>query len=151
MNAPDESRISGHVQPTDGMFLISGELARVIVHWLGQYARQCQQRNGSAPDRLIEVQQLIAEAITAYSRPREHLPRGDAGVDSRRRETIGRSRDIDLLSGDAGFVSPSDAADLLGITADAVRWRCREGKLPSRKDGRRTLIPLSALNDLQDE
>ncbi|MEB3062479.1 helix-turn-helix domain-containing protein [[Mycobacterium] zoologicum] len=154
MSVPPDRAISEHVQPVDGMILISDDLARVIVHWLGQYAEQCRQRSGIAPDRLRDVQQLLAEAAIAYSRPRERLPisnrisPGDSVRDSRRREIAGRCLDLDLLSGDAGFVSPSEAADMLGITADAVRWRCRSGKLPSRKAGRRTVIPVSALNGL---
>lgn len=149
--------MSDHAQPIDEMILISNDLARVIVHWLGQYAEQCRQRNGSAPDGLSVVLQLLAEAAISHSRPRERLPirggisPGDSGRDSRRREIARRYASSDLLSGDAGFVSPSEAADMLGITADAVRWRCRSGKLPSRKDGRRTVIPVSALNDLQYE
>jgi len=49
--------------------------------------------------------------------------------------------------------STEEAADALGVCASTVRNMCAEGKLPHIRlgtKGRRTVIPIKALNDFVD-
>lgn len=123
MTSEARGGVASHVHRAHGM-LISVELARIIVHWLGSYARMAIDRNGCPPDGLTDVQRAIGEAIID-SRPREEIP------DS-------RGTRIPFIAGsDTEGQRPTYDADaaaaVLGIRPTTVRWHLAHGNLHGRK------------------
>ena len=49
------------------------------------------------------------------------------------------------------WLSTSEAALLLGISADAVRWHCRRGNLVSRRAGGRVVVSAASVEDMREE
>jgi excisionase family DNA binding protein len=47
------------------------------------------------------------------------------------------------VRGHAGHMSTNEAAARLGVTSDAVRRACREGRIPARKLGREWLVEVA--------
>jgi hypothetical protein len=116
--------------------LITPDLAKVLVRYLGRLAQELARQNGCAPEALVSVQQALAEACAA------------GGEDSRHAstESVGGHGLLDL---DHDFVDTQAAADMLQIRADTVRWHCRNGALESRKVGRHLMIAKSSIEDFR--
>jgi hypothetical protein len=112
------------------------DLGRMLVHWLGNYAELARQRYGCTPQGLIETQHAIAEAVVG---------------DSRQREVKRSALQELLLSGHGSDVDTARAADLLGITADSVRWHCRKGNLVFHRVGRQMMISAASIENLMLE
>lgn len=109
------------------------DLMRYIVHWLGDYAR-LKERPGQpgAPEGLIPAQIALAEAVAVMS-------------DSRQREQDGLGAAELVAFEHEQCMGTAEAADLLGISADTVRWHCRAGNLEFRRVGRQLMIPVSSI------
>jgi hypothetical protein len=116
------SVIAAAVQRVDGV-LVSPDLARVIVHWLGRLSDSCTRENGCAPQGLVEVQAALAEAY-AGSRTREDSAISVLGAGESKREAL---------------LDTTAAARLLGIDATTVSLHCRAGRL-GQKVGRDWVI-----------
>jgi len=123
------SKISAAVQRVDAVQL-SADVGRLVVHWLGQLAETAVQRNGCAPDGLVEVQHAIAEAIAT-------------GGDSRRRESEPAVSPELLALAQEPVIELEDAAQMLVLKPDTVRGMCRDEILAAKKVGGRW-FPLAA-------
>ena len=55
------------------------------------------------------------------------------------------------VASDSEFLSPAEAATLLGISAKAVRRLIQEGELQARKSGRRQYVSRSSLRCLPQQ
>jgi Helix-turn-helix domain len=124
--------IRAAVQRVDAI-QISPDLARVIVHWLGQLAKVCERQNGCAPGELVAVQKALAEAYAG-------------GGNWRQSESERLAEREFLISGhDETYVGTAEAAAWLGITANGVRWLCGQGHLESKKLGRQVMVTTSSI------
>jgi Helix-turn-helix domain len=138
-SSPDsmQAKISAAVTKVDGV-MITPDVARLLVYWLGQLAEVARQRNGWPPRGLVEVQTALAEGVAA------------AG--SRGRESEGLVAAAVLRSGEEEpLVGVEDAAKVLGIRPDTVRWHCRRGNLETHEVGGHRLITAASLERLRAE
>jgi hypothetical protein len=128
-----QSAIAASVQRVDGI-VISPDLARVIVHWLGRLSDSCTRENGCAPEGLVEVQSVLAEAY-ASSCVREDSAAAAFGAGELSSETL---------------LDTAAAAELLGLDATAVTFHCRAGRL-GQKVGRDWVIQRGELEAFRRE
>jgi Helix-turn-helix domain len=134
LSGEQRSVIAAAVQRVDGV-LVSTDLARVLVHWLGQLAKAQQRNNGCASSELVAAQNALAEACFA------------AGHCAQRESERAAAAEI-LISGHEDMhVSTAEAAAALGITANGVRWLCGQGRLSGRKVGRQVMVTASSVED----
>lgn len=112
-------------------------LARIIVHWLGQYADLATQRHGCPPEGLTEVQYTLAEVCVS------------ANKNSRQHQENGLTATQPLVSGHDSEFGTTETAALLGITASCVRYHCERGNLKSRRCGRQLMITATSIAELK--
>ena len=62
---------------------------------------------------------------------------------------MGRSVSYTSRTVAADYVKVAEAAVLLGVSEDAIRDAVERGELPARRLGRRILIPIAALRELE--
>lgn len=111
------------------------DLVRYIVHWLGDYARLKQQPGQpGVPEGVVAAQTALAEAHAAVS-------------DSRRDEADRPIAAEILVSGHGPSVGTAEAAAALGISADGIRWHCRNRNLESRKVGRQLMVTTASIEN----
>ncbi|AAS05079.1 helix-turn-helix domain-containing protein [Mycobacterium avium] len=114
---------------------ITPDLARCLVHWLGDYIRLKQQPGQpGVPEGLVAAQTALAEAYAAVT----HSPR------SERDRPIGAGF---VFSAHDAWVGTAEAAEMLGIKAGSVGWLCRESHLEHRKVGRQYMISTASIED----
>jgi hypothetical protein len=97
------------------------------------YVVESSRRGGARPSRrLADIHARLEAGIrgTASTRVADGLP------------AIG-------LTG--AWLSTSEAALLLDISADAVRWHCRRGNLVSRRAGGRVVVSAASVEDMREE
>jgi len=133
MDGDVRSRIGAAVQRVDAV-LVSADVGRVLVHWLGQLAEVTVQRNGCAPAGLVEVQGALAEAVAAVG-------------DSRVREPCDVLASEVLALGQEPVVNVGDAARMLDLKPDTVRLMCRRGKLGAKKVAGRWFPAVAAVQN----
>lgn len=110
-------------------------LVRMLVFWLGKYAELAEQRYGSKPEGVVEVQSALAEAYVAG--------------DSRQHEQDHRMAPEAITSGCDSWIGTAEAAEILGCTADNVRDHRRRGNLESRQGGRPYMISVASVERLK--
>jgi excisionase family DNA binding protein len=128
--------IAAQVQRVDAI-QITPALANLIHRFLSRYADLATQRYGAPPEGLQDTQYALGEALASkpdYSRQREQNP-----ADSP--QFIG-------LGGDE-VMSTDEAAKMLDLKADSVRYMCREGKLAAKRPGRQWFPLLAAVQELK--
>jgi Helix-turn-helix domain len=134
MTGDAREKISAAVQRVDAI-QISPDLARLLVHWLGQLAKVKERTNGCASGELVAAQNALAEACFAAGYWRESESERAAAAEI-------------LISGHEDMhVSTAEAAAALGITANGVRWLCGQGRLSGRKVGRQVMVTASSVED----
>ncbi|WP_343709728.1 helix-turn-helix domain-containing protein [Mycobacterium sp.] len=129
---PDVSvALAAAVQRVEGI-VVNADVARLLVHWLGQLADVAVQRNGCAPAGLVEVQRALAEAAVTAGDSRE-----------RESEAVPASEVLALM--DEPVVSVDQAAEMLHLKPDSVRYLCRQGRLPAKRVAGRWFLSLTAV------
>lgn len=120
-----------------GLISIEAPLLRLVIHWLGDYARLKQQPGqAGVPEGLPAALTALAEAYAAVSdsRQRQEFCADAAGV-------VRSGYDLEL--------GTTEAAAELGISAGGVRWRCAHGNLEHRKVGRQLMISTASIKRLK--
>jgi hypothetical protein len=125
------ANLAGAVQRVDAV-AISADFARVLVFWLGNYAKLARQTKGCAPDGLEDAQYVLAEACAP-------------GGDSRLREDSTPGHAEILALGHDAVVDAETAAQMLGLKADTVRLMCRKGQLEAQKRAGRWFPTIAAV------
>jgi hypothetical protein len=127
---------SASVQRLD-VVALHADVARVVVFWLGRYAKLAEQANGCIPAGLVEAQHAIAEAVAAVgdSRPRECSRIAGWDIADWERDEL---------------MDTTAAAAHLGLKPTTVTLHCRAGRL-GQKVGREWVIRASELEVFQRE
>jgi excisionase family DNA binding protein len=126
-------RIFGAVRAN--MIQLEPELVRYLVHWLGDYIRiKAQPGQSGVPDGVAAAQLALAEAHASASNS------------SCRHESVSLMAPESLVSSYEA-IGTAEAAAVLGISADAVRWHCKQGNLEHRRVGRHLMITKSSVEN----
>ncbi len=121
---------------TDSITL-TPDVARLLVHWLGDYARLKQQPGQpGVPEGLAATQCALAEAVARVG-------------DSRRREQDGLGEPEAVAFEHEQCMGTAEAAAELGVSADTVRWHCRKGNLDGKRVGRQLMVTGSSVEALR--
>lgn len=118
------------------VIVIEPDLARLLVHWLGDYARLASVHRPGVPEGLAAAQSALAEAVASQSgRPERNSELGAPAVAS------------GPMRRNCDWLSTPEAGLELGLRTDTVGLLCRRGELAARKaDGRHYLIHRSDLD-----
>lgn len=130
------ARMAAAIQRVDvDGILITTDVARLLVRWLGRLTEITRQRNGCPPLGLVELQGALTDECAA---------------DSRRREQDGLgARELVAFDHEQQYVWPPEAAAELGVSADTVRWHFRKGNLDGRKFGRQLMVTAASVEALK--
>jgi hypothetical protein len=122
------ARISAAVSRVDAI-QIDPNLGRLLVHWLGNYAKLAQARYGCLPEGLSDATYALAEACA-----------GDSHA---------ASPEAILAPVVSELVDTKTAAAVLGVKPTTVRYHYKNGTLAGRKVGETLMIDNSSLQQLR--
>jgi hypothetical protein len=123
-------RIAAAVHRVDTI-QISPDVGRLIVHWLGGYAKLAQARYGCLPEGLADATYALAEACAAH-------------IDSQR-ASIEAIPALEMSE----LVTVKAAAAAIGVKETTVRWHYKRGNLAGRKVGQTLMINEQSLAEFR--
>lgn len=124
------AKISAAVRRVD-VIQIDADMGRMLLCWLGSYAKLVEQRNGCLPDGLADAIYALAEACAA------------------RTDSHGASVDAVLPQLVSNLVTVQAAADLLGVRPTTVRYHYKTGSLSGTKTGTALMIDTTSLAEFR--